>query len=188
LKRLTRRGHLLRQQRLRHRAAGEVQRRNWRQKARGSRPCPLRQNDPRNPRAKPRQRTQDRSTREPRCCGTASPCSASIVLRRKLLLQRQSELCLPRTNRHDGGQPRDIPGSDAILVRVMWSLTPPRITALHMLRSTMNTVSAPAISSFRGSNPTHRLCTLRVRRCHRPTQHSLPGGPLRPYLGLTCTG
>jgi hypothetical protein len=25
----------------------------------------------------------------PRCCGTASPCGAGIVLRRKLLLQRQ---------------------------------------------------------------------------------------------------
>src|SRR5246127_5531449 len=68
--------------------------------------------------------------------------------------------------------------------------TMPRITALHMLRSTMNTVSAPAISSFRGSipHPTHRLCTLRVRRCRRLTQHSLPGGPLRLYLGRTCTG
>ena len=68
--------------------------------------------------------------------------------------------------------------------------TMPRITALHMLRSTMKTVSAPAISSFRGSipHPTHRLCTLRVRRCRRLTQHSLPGGPLQPYLGRTCTG
>jgi hypothetical protein len=29
--------------------------------------------------------------REPRCCGTASPCGAGIVSRRKLLLQRQPE-------------------------------------------------------------------------------------------------
>src|SRR5262249_31671438 len=67
--------------------------------------------------------------------------------------------------------------------------TMPRIMALHMLRSTMKTVSAPAISSFRGSipPPTHPLCTLRVRRCRRLTQHSLPGGPLRPYLGRTFT-
>src|SRR6266511_2403251 len=59
----------------------------------------------------------------------------------------------------------------------------PRITALLMLRSTMKTVSAPASSSFRGSlpHPTHPLCTLRVRRHRRLTQHSLPGGPLRPY-------
>src|SRR6202011_3889766 len=42
----------------------------------------------------------------------------------------------------------------------------PRMTALHMLRSTITTVSAPASSSFRGSitHPTQPLCTLRVRR------------------------
>src|SRR5262245_15813150 len=68
--------------------------------------------------------------------------------------------------------------------------TMPRIAALHMLRSTMKTVSAPTVSSFRGSitHPTQLLCTLRVRRYRRLTQHSLPGGPLRPYLGRTCTG
>src|SRR4249919_1125 len=45
----------------------------------------------------------------------------------------------------------------------------PRITALHMLRSTIRTVSAPANSSFRGSitHPTQPLCTLRVRRHSR---------------------
>src|SRR5438132_11696926 len=62
----------------------------------------------------------------------------------------------------------------------------PRITALLMLRSTMNTVSAPAIRSFRGSlpHPTHALCTLRVRRHRRLTQHSLPGS----LLDLTWAG
>src|SRR5262249_23556383 len=68
--------------------------------------------------------------------------------------------------------------------------TTPRIAALHMLRSAVKTVSAPAISSFRGSipHPTHALCTLRVRRCRRLTQHSLPGGPLWPYrVGLAPT-
>jgi hypothetical protein len=62
----------------------------------------------------------------------------------------------------------------------------PRITASHMLRSTMKTVSAPASSSFRGSlpHPTQPLCTLRVRRHRRLTQHSLPGGS----LGLTWAG
>src|SRR6266849_11106261 len=62
----------------------------------------------------------------------------------------------------------------------------PRITALLMLRSTMRTVSAPASRSFRGSlpHPTHPLCTLRVRRHRRLTQHSLPGG----LLGLTWAG
>src|SRR3982074_3312746 len=65
-------------------------------------------------------------------------------------------------------------------------MTVPRITALHMLRSTITTVSAPANSSFRGSitYPTHPLCTLRVRRYRRLTQHSLPGD----LLGLTWAG
>src|SRR6476659_3914304 len=55
-----------------------------------------------------------------------------------------------------------------------------------MLRSTMKTVSAPTSSSFRGSlpHPTQPLCTLRVRRRRRLTQHSLPGGS----LGLTWAG
>src|ERR1700731_3051996 len=62
----------------------------------------------------------------------------------------------------------------------------PRMTALHMLRSTISTVSAPAKSSFRGSitHPTQSLCTLRVRRRRRLTQHSLPGC----LLGLTWAG
>src|ERR1700682_4112084 len=62
----------------------------------------------------------------------------------------------------------------------------PRMTALHMLRSTISTVSAPANSSFRVSitHPTQPLCTLRVRRHRRLTQHSLPGGS----LGLTWAG
>src|ERR1700736_3471557 len=65
-------------------------------------------------------------------------------------------------------------------------MTVPRITALHMLHSTITTVSAPANSSFRGSitHPTQPLCTLRVRRRRRLTQHSLPGG----LLGLTWAG
>src|ERR1700716_3123385 len=100
--------------------------------------------------------------------------------------------CGPSLSLDTDGQSRDIPASDAILLRVMWpgGTTMPRITALHMLRSTIETVSAPASSSFRGSlpHPTQPLCTLRVRRRRRLTQHSLPGGPLRPYLGRTCTG
>jgi hypothetical protein len=63
----------------------------------------------------------------------------------------------------------------------------PRITASHVLRSTIRTVSAPASSSFRGSlpHPTQPLRTLRVQRRRRLTQHSLPGGPLRlTWAGL----
>ena len=63
----------------------------------------------------------------------------------------------------------------------------PRMTALHMLRSTISTVSAPANSSFRAQShtpPTQPLCTLRVRRYRRLTQHSLPGD----LLGLTWAG
>jgi hypothetical protein len=62
----------------------------------------------------------------------------------------------------------------------------PRITAPPILRSTMMTVSAPAVRSFRGSlpHPTQPLCTLRVRRYRHLTQHSLPGGS----LGLTWAG
>ena len=64
--------------------------------------------------------------------------------------------------------------------------TMPRIAALLILRSTMKTVSAPASRSFRGSlpHPTQPLCTLRVRRHRRLTQHSLPGG----LLDLTWAG
>src|SRR5258708_11507872 len=60
------------------------------------------------------------------------------------------------------------------------------LTALRMMRSTITTVSAPANSSFRGSitHPTQPLCTLRVRRYRRLTQHSLPGD----LLGLTWAG
>src|SRR6266516_7682925 len=67
----------------------------------------------------------------------------------------------------------------------LWG-TATRVTALLMLRSTMKTVSAPASRSFRGSlpHPTQPLCTLRVRRHRRLTQHSLPGG----LLDLTWAG
>ena len=69
-------------------------------------------------------------------------------------------------------------------------MTMPRITALHMLRSTMNTVSAPASSSFRGSlpHPTHPLCTLRVRRQPPPHATLASRRPAKPYLGRSCSG
>ena len=57
-----------------------------------------------------------------------------------------------------------------------------------MLRSTISTVSASRefIISWLNTHthPTQPLCTLRVRRRRRLTQHSLPGG----LLGLTWAG
>jgi len=89
------------------------------------------------------------------------------------------------------GRTRDLPSSDAILLRVICSSTPagrawPRLAALSMLRSTLCTVSAPATYPLRGSitHPTQPLCTLRGRRRRRLTQHSLPGC----LLGITWVG
>src|SRR5882672_7339683 len=67
------------------------------------------------------------------------------------------------------GRTRDLPSSDAILLRVICSSTPagrawPRLAALSMLRSTLCTVSAPATYPLRGSitHPTQPLC---IRSC-----------------------
>ena len=93
--------------------------------------------------------------------------------------------------RNCSGRTRDLPSSDAILLRVICSSTPagrawPRLAALSMLRSTLCTVSAPATYPLRGSitHPTQPLCTLRGRRRRRLTQHSLPGC----LLGITWVG
>src|SRR5258707_520370 len=96
---------------------------------------------------------------------------------RERTLNRRPDVGYPRFRRNPFA--RDVlldPGGTAM----------PRMTALHMLRSTISTVSAAANSSFRGSitHPTQPLCTLRVRRRRRLTQHSLPGG----LLGLTWAG
>src|SRR5215469_2690798 len=94
----------------------------------------------------------------------------------------------------------------------------PRIPVQPVLPSTVLSGSASAVSSFSGLNtyPIRSLCTLCGRRHRRPRntryraarydptraglppagprqlrlahQHSLPGGPLRPYLGRTFTG
>src|SRR5262249_26482573 len=83
------------------------------------------------------------------------------------------------------GQTRDLPASGAFLLHVMCSSTPAgwqrlALSALHMLRSTFYTVSAPAAYIFRGSirHPMQSLCTLRRRRYRRLTQHFLPGTSL----------
>src|SRR5450631_322280 len=61
------------------------------------------------------------------------------------------------------------------------------MTVPAMLHSSNTTVSAPAITAFRGSitHPTQQLCTLRGRRYLRLTQHSPPGDSLRlTWAGL----
>ena len=90
---------------------------------------------------------------------------------------------------------RDLPGSDTIPLHVMRALTPAGRQHLAercrtcCLRASKNSRPLRCMT-FRGSipHPMQSLCTLRVRRCRRLTQHSLPGGPLRPYLDRTCTG
>ena len=99
------------------------------------------------------------------------------------------------------GQTQDLPASGAFLLHVMCSSTPAgwqhlALTALHMLRSTFETASAPAAYIFRGSirHPTQSLCMLRGRRCRRLTQHLLPGallglpGPVFHRLDCTSFG
>jgi hypothetical protein len=67
------------------------------------------------------------------------------------------------------------------------------MTALLMLRSPIETVSAPAISPFRGSitHPTQQLCTLRGRRLdlHQPIAPALLAlSPVRASRGLEEAG
>jgi hypothetical protein len=119
--------------------------------------------------------------------GSDFPCSFIIGYRFSLPDADQKRDCPGRT--------RDLPSSDAILLRVICSSTPagrawPRLAALSMLRSTLCTVSAPATYPLRGSitHPTQPLCTLRGRRRRRLTQHSLPGCLLSiTWVGLSPT-
>ena len=93
------------------------------------------------------------------------------------------------------GQTRDLPGSDAILLRVMCSSTPagtamPRITALLMLRSTISTVSAPATMLISWLNHTPHATAVYASCSALPPPHATLATrrPARPYLGRTCTG
>ena len=106
--------------------------------------------------------------------------------------------CGPSLSRDADGQRRDLPASDAIRLHVMWPLTPTGRRHLAFVEERCRTCCLRASKNsrplrcltFRGSipHPMQQLCTLRVRLCCRLTQHSLPGGPLRPYPGRTCTG
>src|SRR6202162_1813424 len=66
----------------------------------------------------------------------------------------------------------------------------PRVTVPHMLPSTEPTVSAPTMLCLSWLIPTPHTTAMYASRPPSPTaaQHSLPGGPLRPYLGRTFTG
>src|SRR5205809_3867654 len=115
---------------------------------------------------------------------------ATRFTRRELATVCASALGASATAVPSGARARDgaVAGreaSRAFPAGFLWG-TATRVTALLMLRSTMKTVSAPASRSFRGSlpHPTQPLCTLRVRRHRRLTQHSLPGG----LLDLTWAG
>ena len=109
-----------------------------------------------------------------------------------------SSRCGPSLARNADGQPRDLPASDAIRLHVMWPWTPAGRQHLAFVEERCRTCCLRASKNsrplrcltFRGSipHPMQQLCTLRVRHCCRLTQHSLPGGPLRPYPGRTCTG
>jgi hypothetical protein len=66
----------------------------------------------------------------------------------------------------------------------------PRVAVPHMLPSTEPTVSAPTMLCLSWLIPTPHTTAVYASRPPSPTaaQHSLPGGPLRPYLGRTFTG
>ena len=68
--------------------------------------------------------------------------------------------------------------------------TAPRITVPHMLPSTIMTGSASATLSISRLNPTPQRIAVYASQSPSPTptQHSLPGGPLRPYPCRSSTG
>src|SRR4051794_4594022 len=68
--------------------------------------------------------------------------------------------------------------------------TAPRITVPHMLPSTLMTGSASATLWISRLNPTPQRIAVYASQLPSPTttQHSLPGGPLRPYPCRSSTG
>ncbi len=136
------------------------------------------------------------------CCACAASGHAAVAPPRRLMNSRRRisapklrgnigygsspSRCGPSLSLDTDGQSRDIPASDAILLRVMCSWAPggtamPRMTALHMLRSTKHslrsrefiiswlnhTPHATAVyASCSASPPPH--ATLASRRLARP--------------------
>jgi hypothetical protein len=66
----------------------------------------------------------------------------------------------------------------------------PRVAVPRVSPSTFCTASAPTLSSLSWLIPTPHTIAVDAPRSPSPTttQHSLPSGPLRPYLGRTFTG
>ena len=92
------------------------------------------------------------------------------------------------------GRTRDLPSSDAILLRVICSSTPagrawPRLAAMSVLRSTGCTVSAPATYPLRGSitHPTQHA--VYASWPASPSAHATLASrlPAEHYLGRTFT-
>src|SRR5262245_39020080 len=94
----------------------------------------------------------------------------------------------------DDGQTRDIPGSGAILLHVMWPLTPAGRQHLAWrcrtccLRANENSRPLRCLI-FRGStpHPTQLLCTLRDH-CHQRSRNTRYQAGAAPYLGRSSTG
>src|SRR5215469_14955590 len=94
----------------------------------------------------------------------------------------------------DGGQTRDIPGSGAILLHVMWPLSPAGRQHLACrcrtccLRANENSRPLRCLI-FRGSipHPTQLLCTLRDH-CRQGSRNTRYQAGAAPYLGRSSTG
>ena len=93
------------------------------------------------------------------------------------------------------GQTRDLPGSDAFLLRVMWSSTPagataPRITVPHMLPSAHATASASVrLTDFAAQSHTpHNRCVRFVAAVADGSRNTRYQAAATPYLDRTSTG
>jgi hypothetical protein len=102
--------------------------------------------------------------------------------------------CGPSLSRDTDGQTRDLPGSDAIPLHVMWPLTPAGRQHLAWrcrtccLRANENPRPLRCII-FRGSipHPMQSLCTLR-NHCRQWPRNTRYQADATPYLGRTSTG
>jgi hypothetical protein len=99
-----------------------------------------------------------------------------------------------RTPHATGGGTRDLPGSDTILLHVMWPSTPAGCQHLAWRRRTCcfrgNEDSRPLrYLIVRGSipHPMQSLCTLRSR-CRQRSRNTRYQAGATPYLGRTLTG